>query len=220
MISNHPAARDSGRPLSFHILRHRPGARERGRYHFMRRTVLLVLAALIPACAFGFWASYEVRPDGFRERPWITVFGGWTNEATTAFIVIFDHADEYLHLDLRDQNDNSLSHSPLRGDTIQGAMLQETAVKFGCEALWKKGKATVYRFTVNSQLLNKSRISWQFGPPHDERGNPSTGGVLEWCYLSTLVQASRNANKDGAANRSQPVSSRTNRAPAAAGSGR
>lgn len=193
----------------------------------MRWTILASLAALIPACAFSFWSSYEIHIDGFRERPWITVLGGRTNEATTSFLVIFDyddylhhHGEEYLHLDLRDENDNSLSYTPLRGEPIRRAMPHEAVVSFGCETLWTKGTATVYRFTVSSHLLTKSRLSWQFVPPSDELGNASTGGVLEWCYLSTLAQANRNANKDGAATGSHPSWPEPKPASSAAGSRR
>ena len=187
---------------------------------FMRRTILTILAALIPGCALGFWASYEVRLDGFRERPWLIAVGGWTNEETTSFIVVFNHEDEYLHLDLRDENDNSLSYTPLRGEAIRRAMIQESAVRFGLEPLWKKGTATVYRFDANSHFLNKSRLSWQFVSPQDALGNAATGGTLEWCHLSTLAEASRNANKNGAANGGQPTRSEANSTSSAAGSRR
>jgi hypothetical protein len=171
-----------------------------------------IVAILLPTGAFGFWSVYEVRLEGFRERPWIKVVGAWTNESTVSFELLFDPGgktslDEYLHLELYDENGISLSRTLLRGERIRGVMMQEAALRFGLESLWKKGEAMVYKFTVNSSLMKKSRLSREFGSGHDENGNPSGGGVVEWCYLFTLAQASPDANENGAATGSQPIRS-------------
>ena len=194
------------------------------RGHHMSRSILAILAILIPFYAQGFWSFHEVRLEGFRERPWIIVAGAGTNEVKTDFTVVFaspanSSSDEYVFLDLRDEKEGLLSYNPVRGESIQRAMPQEAAMVLGLEVLWKEGKSRVYRFSVNSRLLGKSRVSWQTHP-NDENGLPSTGGIVEWCYLSTLVQANRDANKSGTANGSQPIRSETNSTSSAADSRR
>jgi hypothetical protein len=160
----------------------------------MRGKILTFIAALIiPACAFGYWAFYEVNQDGLRERPWIIVVGGSTNESTIYFRVIFDRPNEHLSLDLRDEDDVCLSYTPLRGEAIQHAILQEVAIGWGLAPLWKKATPTVYEFSVNSRLLKNSKLSWHFEQPGS--GLPLAGGVLEWCHLSTLALANRSAAK-------------------------
>lgn len=179
----------------------------------MRRIIFTILAVLIPTSALGFWSIYEVQPDEIRKRPWIIILSIGTNNETKTiyFNAIFDHQDAYLHLDLRDENDTSISSTPLRGEAIHRAMPQESARHYGLVPLWEKGTATSYKFTVNSQLLNKSKLSWQFGSPTDQFGLPSTGGVVEWCHLSALVQAGRNTNKVDAANGGRPIRPETDR---------
>jgi hypothetical protein len=163
----------------------------------MRRNILTILAAfIIPSCAFGFWSVYEVGLDGLRERPWIIVVAASTNEPTANFEVVFDHPDEYLFLELHDENDALLSRAALRGEAIRHGMIEEAAIALGIAPLWKEGTATVYRFTVSSGLLKNARLSWQFVPPHDELGNASTGGAVEWCHLPTLAAANRNVHKN------------------------
>ena len=185
----------------------------------MRRIVRAILAILIPACALGYLSVYEVHLDGLRQRSWIRVVRvhQWTNDTTmvTSFTVVVDPGDksaldEYLRLDLRDENERSLSSALLKGVGIRRAIQPEKAEQFGLESLRQKGNATVYSFTVSSKLLQKSKLSWHLGPMEDENGFPHGGGVIEWCYLSTLAQARQDANKIGPANGSQPTRSETN----------
>ncbi|MBI1177052.1 hypothetical protein GC207_06385 [bacterium] len=173
--------------------------KSKSRGNNMRYTgVLTILASLVPHLAFGFWSSYEVKSEDLKERSWIIVAGVWTNGPAVDFTVIFDPGEkpfstEYLYLNVLDESGNLLSTSMLRSERINHAMPEESATRLGRTSLWKKGRAEVYRFKVNSRMLNKSRLAWQSGPPNDDLGNPSTGGVEEWCYLSTLVQAFENS---------------------------
>jgi hypothetical protein len=194
----------------------------------MCRIAIAILTILIPACALGYLSIYEVHLDGLRQRSWIRVVRvhQWTNDTpmVTSFTVVIDPGDkpsldEYLRLDLRDENERSLSSALLKGVGIRRAIQPEMAQQIGLESLRQKGNATVYSFTVNSKLLQKSKLSWHFGPMEDENGLPYGGGVIEWCYLSTLAQARQDANT-GPANESQPTRSETNRTSPATGSRR
>lgn len=168
----------------------------------MRNTgILAILVSLIPTCAFGFWSSYEVKSEDLKERPWIIVAGVWTNGTTVDFTVIFDRSEkflstEYLYLHVNDEDGNPISSSMLRSERINHAMPEESATRLGRASLWKTGRANAYRFEVNARYLNKSKLAWQSGPPNDDLGNPSTGGIEEWCYLSTLVQAFENSRRN------------------------
>ena len=164
----------------------------------MRRLTVIILLFLLCGGAFAFWSSYDVGRKGLEERPWIIVLCASTNEPTVSFKVVFDHEGEHVRLDLRDEDDAPLSFTLLRGEPIRSALLQESAARFGFEPVWVKGKATVYEFQVSSRLLSRSKLQWEFGSRHDEHGLPSVGGVTEWCHLSTLAQASRNATSGGA----------------------
>lgn len=196
----------------------------------MRRIVIAILAVLIPTWALAYLSVYEVTFDGLRQRSWIRVvrIHQWTNDTTmvTSFTVLIDAGkqsslDEYLLLDLRDENERSLSSTLLRGVGIRRAIQPELARRLGIESLRQKGNVTVYSFTVSSKLLKKSKLSWHFGPMEDENGLPYGGGVIEWCYLSTLAQAGQDAiHKAGPANGSQPTRPETNRTSTAAGSRR
>jgi|GEM_PF-2696368 hypothetical protein len=186
----------------------------------IRRLIAIILLLMFSVGAFAFWTSYEVGLKDLRDRPWIVVLCASTNEAMTQFQVVFDYENDYVYLDLRGENDAPLSCTLIRGEPIRRAIRQESAARCGFESVWKKGKATVYEFQASSKLLAKSKLQWESGPRTDDSGFPSMAGWSEWCYLSTLVHAGRNANDSGASNGSQPIRSQTNRTSGAAGSRR
>jgi hypothetical protein len=186
----------------------------------MRRIILMVLAIILPMRALGFWSVYEVPLEELQKRPWIIVYAT-TNEATTHFIVVFDYEkNERLSLEIQDEKDSTISDTAIRGEAIHLLKFQEMARVLGFEAVWKKGRANVYQFTVNSQLLKKSKLTWEFKGSADDFWDMDTGGHAEWSYLSTLAQANRNAIKSRTANGSPPIRTETNRTQSAAGSTR
>ena len=187
----------------------------------MKRTLALFvwLLVLLPGALQAFLSFHEMKADALRKDPSIRIKVYESGDQVT-FIVALGKSESpaacpYGSLGLVNPEGERVGEFALRGEDIR-RVNYEALRAWGLEDF---KPAEVFRFTVRSNLLTRSTFSWQHGPPYDEHGIPSAGGIILSSRLKDLADAAENA-KGGAAKGSQPTRSETNQPPAAAGSRR
>jgi len=166
--------------------------------------IFMFLAASM-LCANAFSTSIQMDVQALRQSPRIRI-KALESEGKIDFTMVLlktetTNSYEQGRLELVDRSGAVAGTVILRGEDVRHAINIETARVWKWEAL-RNQPAEVFKFTVNSNLLPKSRLWWWSGPLTDERGIYS-GGADEWCYLQALFDAAEKVEVTNSTSRAQ-----------------
>lgn len=159
----------------------------------------LLVFALTAEKVRAFYSVEEVKTEALRAQPGmkINTFQTGTRIRFVVGLLKGDNPAAYWlgNLHLEDERGSELGSIGLRGEDCRQAISEDLKE-------WQKFRiypAEVFQFTVDVALLAHSRFSWELGPRNDEHGFPHGGGIVRWCSLQTLLEASEKPKKNGAA---------------------
>jgi hypothetical protein len=189
----------------------------------MKTVFILILWAgiLLPKELHAFYSIAEMKAEALRKDPSIKIRVHESGDQVTFIVALrkSDNQDVYSHgsLELVNPEGVVVGTVEMRGEDIRRAINYEALRAWG----WQDIKpAEVFRFTIHSHMLTRSKFSRETGPRNDERGMPYAGGIIRWSILKDLAEAAENANQPVQRTGASRSAQGTNRTSSAAGSRR